>query len=471
VVSLDSKCDDLTRLLDPLATELSEPARTAIAVPLRNRQDQIIGVICLLNDTANGVLPRELVSFVEALSGTAAIAIENQDLLREQKQLLESFIKLVAGAIDAKSPYTGGHCQRVPELATMLATAACEAEDGPFRDFAMNDDEWETLHIAAWLHDCGKVTTPEHVVDMATKLQTIDDRLHEVRMRFQVLKRDAEIEYWRHVADGGDRASLRAELEAKWDDLDADFYFVAACNEGGEFMAPEKIEQIKRVARRTWLRTLDDRVGLSQEERSHTIGVPSPALPVVEQLLADKPQHVTARSVAELLPAENAWQFRLQAPLHKRNIGEIYNLCIGRGTLTEEERYVINEHVVQTIRMLSQLPFPKHLKNVPEIAGGHHEKLDGTGYPKRLSGGELSIAARILAIADIFEALTARDRPYKTGRTLSQAITIMASMGRNGHIDSDLFALFLHSRVYHQYAMQYLEPAQIDEVNVDAHVC
>ena len=154
-------------------------------MPLRNRQKKVIGVVCLLNDAASGALPRELVSFVEALSGTAAIAIEKQDLLRAQKQLLESFIKLVAGAIDAKSPYTGGHCQRVPELATMLAAAACEAKQGPFRDFAMNDDEWETLHIAAWLHDCGKVTTPEYVVDKATKLQTIYDRLHEVRMRFE----------------------------------------------------------------------------------------------------------------------------------------------------------------------------------------------------------------------------------------------------------------------------------------------
>ena len=469
VVPLDSRHDDLTRLLEPLAAGPGDAVNTAIAVPLRNRADQIIGVVCLLNATAKGVLPRELVSFVEALSGTAAIAIENQDLLREQKQLLESFIKLVAGAIDAKSPYTGGHCQRVPELAAMLATAACEAKDGPFRDFAMNDDEWETLHIAAWLHDCGKVTTPEHVVDKATKLQTIYDRLHEVRMRFEVLKRDAEIEYWRHVADGGDRASLRADLEARWKELDTDFHFVAACNEGGEFMAPEKIERIKRVARRTWLRTLDDRVGLSQEERSRGTDVPAPSLPAVEQLLADKPQHVTERSADDLLPAENAWRFRLQPPRHKRNNGEIYNLCIGRGTLTEEERYVINEHVVQTIRMLSQLPFPKHLKNVPEIAGGHHEKLDGTGYPKRLSGEELSLAARILAIADIFEALTARDRPYKTGRTLSEAITIMARMSRERHIDAELFELFLSSGVHRQYAMRFLEPAQIDEVGVAAH--
>ncbi len=470
VMALDSKHDDLTRLVGTPARGSTGPSHTAIAVPLRNRQEQVIGVVCLLNDAALGTLPRELVSFVEALSGTAAIAIENQDLLRAQKQLLESFIKLVAGAIDAKSPYTGGHCQRVPELATMLAAAACEAKEGPFRDFAMNDDDWETLHIAAWLHDCGKVTTPEYVVDKATKLQTIYDRLHEVRTRFEVLKRDAEIDYWRHVADGVDRTSSRAELEAKWKELDSEFAFVAACNEGGEFMAPEKIERIRRIAERTWLRTLDDRIGMSQEERNRSANVPSPSLPVVERLLADKPGHVTERSVTDHLPVENALQFRLQVPRYKRNNGEVYNLCIGRGTLTEEERYAINDHVVQTIRMLSNLPFPKYLKKVPEIAGGHHEKLDGTGYPKRLSGAELSPAARILAIADIFEALTARDRPYKTGRTLSQAITIMASMSRERHIDTELFELFLTSGVYQRYAMRFLEPAQIDKVDVAAYM-
>ena len=447
-----------------------DPAYTTIAVPLRNRENEILGVICLLNNTADGALPRELVTFVEALSGTAAISIENQNLLREQKQLLDSLIKLIAGAIDAKSPYTGGHCQRVPELATMLATAACEAKQGPFRDFAMNDDEWETLHIAAWLHDCGKVTTPEHVVDKATKLQTIYDRLHEVRMRFEVLKRDAEIEFWRRVADGADRISSRSELEEKWRELDAEFQFVALCNEGGESMAPEKIERIKRIAQRTWLRTLDDRVGLSQEERARTANVPASSLPAVEQLLADKPEHVTERSGTDRPALERVEKFTRQVPPHKRNIGEIYNLCIGRGTLTEEERYIINDHVVQTIRMLSQLPFPKHLKKVPEIAGGHHEKLDGTGYPKRLSGDELSPAARILAIADVFEALTARDRPYKTGRTLSQAIAIMASMSRERHIDAALFELFLTSGVYRRYAERFLEPAQIDEVDVGAHV-
>jgi HD-GYP domain-containing protein (c-di-GMP phosphodiesterase class II) len=470
VASLGPGYDDLTRLAGPTNSRSGAEAHVAIAVPLRNRDAVIIGVIYLVNDAATGTLPRELVSFVEALSGTAAISIENQDLLRAQKEVLECFIKLVAGAIDAKSPYTGGHCQRVPELATMLARAACDAKHGPFRDFAMSDDEWEALRIAAWLHDCGKVTTPEYIVDKATKLQTIYDRLHEVRMRFEVLKRDAEIEYWQQIAAGGDRASLRRQFDARCGELDAEFSFVASCNEGGEFTEPEKIARIKEIARRTWVRTLDDRIGLSREERMRAAEMPAPRLPVVEQLLADKPEHRIEWSAGDRVPDDNRWGFQVRVPSHKRNNGEIYNLCIGRGTLTDEERHAINDHVVQTIKMLSGLPFPKHLKRVPEIAGGHHERLDGTGYPKRLRGEELSLLARMMAIADIFEALTARDRPYKKGKTLSEAIRIMASMCGEHHIDGDLFELFLTSGVYHRYAEVFLHPSQIDEVDIAAHV-
>jgi HD-GYP domain-containing protein (c-di-GMP phosphodiesterase class II)/HAMP domain-containing protein len=466
VVPLEPGFDDLMQLVGRTAGAADANAYIAIAVPLHNRANQIIGVLCLLNDRAKGVLPRELVSFVEALSGTAAISIENQGLLQAQKELLDSFIRLVAGAIDAKSPYTGGHCQRVPELATMLARAACDAKDGPFRDFTMNDDEWEALHIAAWLHDCGKVTTPEYVVDKATKLQTIYDRLHEVRMRFEVLKRDAEIDYWRRVAEGDDPTSLQAQLAAKCGEIDAEFAFVATCNQGSESMDSEKTARIRQIARRTWLRTLDDRVGLSTEERARTANTPAPPLPVVEQLLADKLEHLTEWNAADRMPEEDQLGLQVQAPRYKHNNGEIYNLCIGRGTLTAEERYAINDHVVQTIRMLSQLPFPKHLRDVPEIAGGHHERLDGTGYPKRLRGEELSLQARIMAIADIFEALTARDRPYKKGKTLSEAIEIMARMRRERHIDSELFDLFLTSGVYRRYAERFLHPAQIDEVNI-----
>jgi HD-GYP domain-containing protein (c-di-GMP phosphodiesterase class II) len=435
------------------------------AIPLLDRARETVGVLALFQPGTERPSPAQL-AFVEALSGTAAVAIETQRLLEARKALLDAFIRLVAGAIDAKSPYTGGHCERVPELTLMLARAACDAKDGPYADFELSDEDWEAAQIASWLHDCGKVTTPEYVVDKATKLETIYDRLHEVRMRFEVLKRDAEIAYWKGIAEGSDRAAAQAALEREHAALDEEFAFVAGCNEGGEFMDPAKIERLKAIARRTWRRTLDDRIGLSHEEKARKDRTPAPQLPVEEPLLADRPEHVIARAPGGALPPDNPWGFRLQVPEHQYNRGELYNLAVARGTLTEEERYVINHHIVQTIMMLSQLPFPRHLRNVPEIAGGHHEKMDGTGYPKRLHANDMSPIARMMAIADIFEALTAADRPYKKPKKLSEALKIMSFMKRDRHVDPELFDLFLTSGVFRRYAERFLRPEQIDAVDV-----
>jgi hypothetical protein len=387
-----------------------------------------------------------------------------------QRALLDSFIKLIAGAIDAKSPYTGGHCQRVPELTRMLAEAACASADPPFVDFALSDDDWEALHIASWLHDCGKVTTPEYVVDKSTKLETIYDRIHEIRMRFEVLKRDAEVEFWRGAADGGDRNQLQAALDARLQALDDDFAFVAECNEGGEFMAPERIERLRTIAQTTWTRTLDDRIGISWEERQRKDRTPAPTLPVSERLLADKQEHIIERADSERMPADNHWGFKLDVPEHKYNRGELYNLEVARGTLSTEERFEINDHVVQTIIMLDKLPYPRHLRAVPEIAGGHHETMHGTGYPKRLTRDETSLPARMMAIADIFEALTASDRPYKKAKSLSEAIRILSFMEKDDHIDPDLFVLFLKSGVWRQYAEKHLAPEQLDDVDIQAYI-
>lgn len=454
----------------PMLEALDAEDAALIVIPLRNRQHQTIGLLCLVktrldNETEPGI-KRELVAFIEALSGSSAIAIDNQRLLQSQRDLLDAFIRLIAGAIDAKSAYTGGHCQRVPVLTQMLARAACEENSGPLQDFSLNDDEWEELRIASWLHDCGKVTTPEYVVDKATKLETLYDRIHEVRMRFEVLKRDAEIASLKNLAQGGDPAEAKASLEAAWRELDNDFAFVATCNEGGEFMNPEALARIRQIATHTWQRTLDDRIGISHEELVRKQTSPPAPLPCTEPLLADRPDHIIRREARDSLPADNPWGFKLDTPAHLYNKGELYNLCIGRGTLSEEERFKINDHIVQTVIMLSQLPFPAHLKRVPEIAGGHHEKMDGTGYPRRLQREQMSWSARMMAIADIFEALTAVDRPYKKGKTLSEALKIMSFMRRDQHIDPELFALFLTSGVYLEYARQFLRPEQIDEVDV-----
>ena len=435
---------------------------------MKNQDNEFIGVLCLFMDK-DVTRKAGLLSFIEKLSGTSAIAIENHRLLEAQKELFESFIKLIADAIDTKSPYTGGHCSRVPELAKLLAEAAVSQKEGPFAEFTLSAKEREALHIGAWLHDCGKIVTPEYVVDKATKLETIYDRLHEIRMRFEVIKRDKELLYYKNILAGGNKENLDAELKKELANLDDDFNFIATCNEGGEYMAPEKIERLKSIAARTWVRTLDDSIGLSHEEKnrkSHT----KVQLPVTENLLTDKPEHIIERKESETIKQDNPWGFKVNTPKYKFNYGEIYNLSIGRGTLTEEERYIINAHMIQTIKMLDELPFPRHLRAVPEIAGGHHEKMDGTGYPKKLQKEDMSTLARIMSIADVFEALTAVDRPYKKGKTLSEAIKIMQSMKKEQHLDGDLFDLFLASGVYQEYANKYMRPYQIDEVNIESFI-
>ncbi|MEM7365667.1 MAG: HD domain-containing phosphohydrolase [Pseudomonadota bacterium] len=450
-------------------------SRSFLTVPLKNNQGEVIGVLQLLNSQdGDNVVPftEEVTPLIEALASQAAVALENSNLLEAQKNLLNSFIELMASAVDAKSPYTGGHCQRVPELTEMLTEAACKDNSEPFAHFNLTEEEWYELHIGAWLHDCGKVTTPEYVVDKATKLETITDRIHEIRMRFEVAKREAVIAYQEALLKGeGDAGTLKQTLDAELAQLDDDFAFIAECNLGGEFMEDERIERVKEIASRTWTRTLDDRAGVAHEELKRREREPARDMPCPEPLLADRPDHVIEHdAVVHSADPDNRYGFKIEVPAHKYNLGEIYNLCIGRGTLTEEERFKINDHIVQTIVMLESLPFPKNLENVPEIAGGHHEKMDGTGYPKKLEGGEMSIPARIMAIADVFEALTAADRPYKLPKTLSESIRIMSFMVKDQHLDGELFKLFLNSGVYKDYAEKYLLDSQIDDVDINQYV-
>lgn len=445
--------------------------RSVLTVPLIPRGGDVIGALQLINarDPITGtVVPfsRESQNFVEALAAQAAVAVDNQNLVEAQNRLLDSIIELIAGAIDAKSPYTGGHCARVPEIARRLAEAATAATEGPFRTFAFTtEDEWREFRVAAWLHDCGKVTTPDFVVDKATKLETINNRIHEIRTRFEVLWRDAEITYWRNRALGAaDPAALEQTLAATRAALQEEFALVAECNIGGETMSEGRVERLKQIGSRTWVRHFDDCLGLSQEELKRRPPETRRPIPAEERLLADRPDHVVPRECPEAtIPGVN-----LIPPPHLYNFGELYNLSITRGTLTPEERFKINDHIVQTIVMLNRLPFPRHLARVPEYAGAHHETLIGTGYPMGLREAEMSVPARIMAVADVFEALTAADRPYKKAKTLSEALKIMAFMVRDRHIDGDLFDLMVTSGVCHAYAESFLRPDQIDEVDIAA---
>ncbi|MBL8381822.1 MAG: GAF domain-containing protein [Burkholderiales bacterium] len=379
-----------------------------LTIPMRDHENEIIGVLQLLNriDPAT----REVTQFsdadqrlAESLASQAAIALTNRNLILQLEQLFESFINVMNTAIDEKSPYTGGHCQRVPTLTMMLAEAVTATEVGPLRDFAMTEKDRYELKIAGLLHDCGKVTTPVHVVDKATKLQTLFDRVHMIDTRFEVLRRDAEIDLLRGRIDAATHAERLRRLED-------DRAFVRRVNIGGEFMRDEDVARVREIAARRWIDVDGEDAPFLTED-------------------------------------------------------EVKNLTVRAGTLTQEEREVINYHIVATIKMLEALPWPKHLRNVPEYAGGHHERMDGKGYPKGLRREQMSVQARVMGIADIFEALTAPDRPYKKGKTLTESLEILGKFKLNGHIDPDLFDVFIREKVYLKYAQQFMRPEQIDAVD------
>ena len=400
-------------------------SQSFLTVPMKNHEGAVIGVLQLINaiDPATGqVGPFSLEdqSLTESLASQAAIALSNRLLISQLETLFESFVKLINVAIDEKSPYTGGHCERVPQLTMMLAEAADATTTGPLADFRMSERDRYELQMAGLLHDCGKITTPVHVVDKATKLQTIYDRIGLIDTRFEVLKRDAELDALRAqlalrpVQDAGAEAMAQAALQSELQALEADREFLRRCNHGSEAM--QQADQLRvRV------------IGTQRQWRN--------------------PEGVQT----SFLSAE-----------------EMENLTIRSGTLTQAERDTINYHIVATIKMLETLPWPRHLKNVPEYAGGHHERMDGKGYPRGLTREQMSLQARMMGIADIFEALTAADRPYKSGMTLSQALAIMCRMRDNGHIDPDLFEVFVRERVYLRYGEQFLEVGQVDAVDVTA---
>jgi len=397
-------------------------SQSFLTVPMKNSEGEVIGILQLIN--ALHPVTKEISVFsaseqelVESLASQAAVALDNQRLQEDQRHLFDALIKLVATAIDDKSPYTGGHCRRVSELTMMLADAAAITQEGVLKNFTLTKEDRYELEVAGWLHDCGKITTPEFVIDKATKLETIFDRIKLIDTRFEVLKRDAEIAMLREQlaaqarGETVDVKALEEKLAQKIENLNEDREFLHQCNRGGEFMSYALKERVLHIAQHRWVTPAGKKDYFLSEE-------------------------------------------------------EVYNLNITKGTLTPEERKVINSHINVTIDMLDALPYPKYLKNVPEYAGGHHEHMDGSGYPKGLTGDKMSIPARIMGISDVFEALTATDRPYKKPMPLSQALTILGRMKEEKHIDPDLFDIFIHERVYLQYAKHFLASEQIDKVDL-----
>ena len=396
-------------------------SQSFLTVPMRNHENEVIGVLQLIN--AKDPITHQIIAFsdshqrlVESLASQAAIALTNHQLIEGLKGLFESFIKLIADAIDEKSPYTGGHCQRVPVLTMMLAEAAIQSQHDAFKSFDLNAQELYELKIAAWLHDCGKVTTPESIMDKATKLETIFDRIHLIDDRFELLKSQREANHLRKVIEAQAKGKtinhkhLAHEINVIKKQLDDDKNFIRKVNYGSESMSADDQARVRQIANYQYQNEAGQSVKFLSED-------------------------------------------------------ETYNLTIPKGTLTPEERQIINNHIVVTINMLESLPYPKGLRRVPEYAGGHHERMDGTGYPKGLTREQMSIPARIMGVADIFEALTSKDRPYKKAKTLSDTLNILGNMKLNHHIDPDVFDLFIREKIYLRYAEMFLDPEQIDVIN------
>ncbi len=365
-----------------------------LAVPLTDSDSRVIGVLQLANarDGLKRVtaFDRDDLPLVSALAAQAGIALANRRLIERTETLFSGFAELVNQAIDEKSPYAGGHCQRVPELTMMIADALHKASSGPFAEFEMSEADRHELRIASLLHDCGKISTPVHIQDKATRLETVVDRIIIVELRFAL-------------------ACIQAQDSADYKQLREDFAFIKRINLPGEPMSDAELAKLLALGRRT-VRIMDR----------------------VEPLLS---------------------------------FNEIENLAIRKGTLTAGERAIINHHIDVTVRMLESLPWPPHLKRVPEFAGGHHERMDGKGYPKGLKREQMSVQARAMGLADVFEALTASDRPYKKPMTLSQALGIMAGMAREGHLDPDIFETFVSNKLYLHYARRFLDFKQIDTVD------
>ncbi len=395
-------------------------SRSFLTVPMRNHENDVIGVLQLINsinpdDEQIQAFSNDHQQLVESLASQAAIAMSNHGLIQDLQNLLEKFIEIIAATIDEKSPYTGDHCRRVPEIAMAMADAINKNDNGPLADFKLDEKQLYELKIAALLHDCGKIATPVHVVDKATKLETIFDRIQLLDSRFEIICRDLEIAQLKQQLEAAGVKHETHAPEALTKQLNEDFEFLKRANQGAEFMSETDRKRVRKIGGRMW-----------------------------------QTRHGEARP---LISAE-----------------EIDNLTITKGTLLEKERQIINNHIVTTLNMLEALPFPKHLCNVAEIAGNHHERMDGKGYPRGLKREEMSVQARLMGIADIFEALTAADRPYKEPMKLSQVLNILARMARTGHIDPDLFEIFIRQQVYLTYAEKNLHTEQIDHIDPNTYL-
>jgi len=400
-------------------TKFNYRSKSFLNVPLKNHKDSVIGVLQLLNATEDGEIisySKDIVGLVESLASQASIALTNQMLIEEQKQLFKSFIQLVAEALEEKDEVTGGHCTRVPVLTMMFADAINDDKNGAYKNFSFTDDEMEELYVAGWLHDFGKVATPEHIMNKSTKLECLFDKIELLVMKFEILKRDKIIDYYKSITlnENLDKSTLKNDLNNKINKINDDIKFLKECNVGGEFMSDEMKGRVEKIAAQLiYVQDKDINI-LSEDEKE--------------------------------------------------------NLKISRGTLSSKDRKIMNEHVSLSYELLNKLPYPNHLKQVPFYAGCHHEKIDGSGYPNGYKGDKLPLQARVIAIADVFEGLTAPDRPYKKGYSLSKAMDILKNMVQDKEIDKNLFDLFIDKKLYLKYAKDHVDSSQINRIDEKQYI-
>lgn len=396
--------------------------QSMLTIPLKDHQDDILGVIQLINvkDEKNNIIPfsEELVTLIRSFASLGAIALTNSSLIKEMEELFSTFAETIAMAIDEKSPHTGGHCKRVPALTLMLADAVNEMSKGPLASFSISDSDRHQLDIAGWLHDCGKIATPDHIMEKATKLETIFDRINYIDAKFEIISRDLKIAYQEQIISAMKNSKpvevkqLERLLDTELKQVALDRALLQRINVGGEFLGDKELAQIERIA---------------------------------------KHYHLVINDIS--------------TPL--LNDDEVENLSIRRGTLTAGEHDVMKRHMDVTKNILDALPFPKHLSKVSEYALGHHEKLDGTGYPRGLTKEQMSVPARLMAITDIFEALSAVDRPYKKAKPVSECLFILGTMVEKNHLDPDIFAVFIESGLYKNYISEYANPEQLDDIDLN----
>jgi HD-GYP domain-containing protein (c-di-GMP phosphodiesterase class II) len=383
-------------------------SKSMLVVPMKNHDNDVIGVLQLLN--ATNPVNNEVIAFSqdyenlsESLASQAAVSITNAKLISNMTELFEAFVKVMATAIDEKSPVTGGHIRRVADLTLTMAEVIHNHDEGIFKDRKFSPDQMNELRIAAYMHDIGKVTSPVEIVEKAKKLQTIFDRILYVRLRMDYMiqkvkleGKQKKIELLEKKAEPSEIKKIESDSEKQIQELEEIRAFINKCNEPGEFLEDETLERLKEISKRTYL----DNEGQEQP------------------FITDD---------------------------------ELINLSIRRGSITEAERKKMQDHAAVTLRMLKQIPFTKKLKNIPSFAGSHHEFINGKGYPLGLKGDEIPFEGKLMAVTDIAEALTASDRPYKKAMPLETVYRILRSMAGNGELDNDMVELFINEEIYKTY--------------------